>query len=100
MVARDTETDARKKARATARRAAKRGYTLEGEGVACALCGHTAHSLVSHIRMTHGLDATSYEEKAGLALGTAVLVSPSLAARLAQAGKKGADALAAKRAAS
>ena len=90
--------DERKKARASARRAAKRGYSLDGPMAECALCGHRAHSLVSHIKQVHGMDAGQFEEAAGIPLGTATLVSPALAARLAEAGKRGADALAAKRA--
>jgi len=86
------EQKARAAARASARRAAKRGYTLEGEGVSCALCGHTAHSLVSHLRTAHALDAAGYEEAAGLELGTANLVSEALRARFVKAGAKGGEA--------
>jgi len=89
----------RSKTRAAARRAAQRGYQLGADTIKCALCEYEAHSLVTHIKSAHAMDLTAYEEAAGLALGTAVVISPSLQARFKEAGAKGAAKLAEKKAA-
>jgi len=92
-----TDEEARKIERARIRRQAKRGGILDGEPVECGLCRFKAHSLVTHIKQAHGLDATGYENELDLPVGSAKLVSDALQVKFKEAGKRGADALAAKR---
>jgi len=55
----------------------------DGARVQCHVCGRWYGSLVSHIKV-HGLDATSYKERYGLARGTSLL-GPSAQAKQREA---------------
>ena len=75
--------------RARLRRMAKHGGVPEGPKIKCLLCGFEGYSLVTHIKNEHHMDATQYDQAAGLKPGQADLIAPGLKAKFVAAGAKG-----------
>ena len=75
--------------RARLRRMAKHGGIPDGPKIKCLICGFEGYSLVTHIKNVHHMDATQYDEAAGMKPGGAQLVAPGLKAKFIEAGKKG-----------